>query len=91
MKRIRSLIIVMFIISLMLTSYFIIQEIQVSNKWEGVNDWGYQLQNIDIEEIRATKFDLLDTRTSWFLAILILVRGRLVPTVSGFTSPSGCT
>jgi len=43
----------------MLTSYLLVQEIQVSNKWKSINDWGYQLQNIDIEEIRATKFDLL--------------------------------
>ena len=39
--------------------YLIVQEIQVSNKWNGINDWGYQLQNIDIGEVRATKFDLL--------------------------------
>jgi cysteinyl-tRNA synthetase len=43
----------------MLTSYLIVQEIQVSNKWNSVNDWGYQLQNIEIAEIRASKFDLL--------------------------------
>ena len=59
MKRIHSLIIVMIIILLMLTSYLFIQEIQVSNKWKGINDWGYQLQNINIDKIRTTKFDLL--------------------------------
>jgi cysteinyl-tRNA synthetase len=46
-------------ISLMLTSYLIVQEKQFSDKWNDINDWGYQLQNIDIQEIRASKFDLL--------------------------------
>ena len=59
MKRTHLIIIVMVIISLMLTSFLLVQEIQVSNKWTSINDWGYQLQSIDIEEIRTSKFDLL--------------------------------
>ena len=59
MKR-RGLIIICFlIISITFTSYLLVGGIQSSNKWTNINDWGYQLQNIDIEEIRATKFDLL--------------------------------
>ncbi len=59
MKRVRLIIIFLVAISLISTSYLFLKEMQVSSKWTDINDWAYQLQNINIEEIRATKFDLL--------------------------------